>query len=47
MHHIVVGDDLAVIHGKLSPDIFLVAAQRFEVSVLPAMSQPYFGQVWG
>ncbi len=35
MHHIVVGDNPAVIHGKLSPDIFLVAAHRFEVNVLP------------
>jgi hypothetical protein len=36
MHHIVVGDDPAVVHGKPSANIFCIAAQRFEMSLLPA-----------
>jgi hypothetical protein len=36
MHHIVVGDDPAVVHGKPLPDVFLIAAQGFQVSAVPA-----------
>jgi beta-phosphoglucomutase-like phosphatase (HAD superfamily) len=35
MHHIV-GDDPPVVHGKPLPDVFLIAAQCFQVSVVPA-----------
>lgn len=36
MHHVVMGDDPDVKHGKPSPDIFQVAANRFEENVDPA-----------